>query len=261
MKKILKNNYEDSGKFTWQELDCFYRAFANAIKGYGEIKREMFLLFVSFMHVYCMEAKYDFLIFNRNHPMFEFYKKNLQEAFGIYISEEQILRKEYSKSCLMKMIKKEIDEGNTLIVPGNLYKLYYSNAYNEWDDCHFFVVNGYDFEKKILYIVDNVQLELGSSTKYENFVVKIDDISECLLSYSDKFDDEKKIYFWSLRCEKSVAFEEVIVNSFKTFRYLLKDFVEEKMCLTTPETIVLYDIISSSFALNMREEVVRINLQ
>ena len=161
----------------------------------------------------------------------------------------------------MKMIKKEIDEGNTLIVPGNLYKLYYSNAYNEWDDCHFFVVNGYDFEKKILYIVDNVQLELGSSTKYENFVVKIDDISECLLSYSDKFDDEKKIYFWSLRCEKSVAFEEVIVNSFKTFRYLLKDFVEEKMCLTTPETIVLYDIISSSFALNMREEVVRINLR
>lgn len=65
--------------------------------------------------------------------------------------------KHIHKNNFSKNIQNYINKGYVTVLDGNLISLFYSEQYMEKDWPHCFIITGYDTDKKLYYVIDDIQ--------------------------------------------------------------------------------------------------------
>lgn len=195
--RIVSNN----DKYNPRQLTCFHKPWAIL---YGSIREEYFELYL-LTSVFYENYAYGnyFPLFgsseNLNSNYYRFAKEILEPRFAvnvgriIYSNKEEFVRNIAEKSTA----------GERILVPADLIELPYYEDYKINHHIHFFVIKGFDLEKEIFYVLDNMQIDGGSDGIYKNFAITFDRMyrmaAACFGSY---LASEPMPYFWTLRSLK-----------------------------------------------------------
>lgn len=225
--KVNNNIQSLDISYLWQELNCCSRPVATSFYAYNHDFLDLYLFWESFLHIYYL----DFLPENIYNNFVGFYRKNLSEIFGISLQLKYYDLK--NKDYFHELLIANIENNNIPIIPIDMYMMPYSPDYKKDHHIHFIIMKGYDLERSVYYVLDNMQLENGS-TKYENFKILFDDIYEmykCFCEYYlnnntgclfllNKFSDSRNYY------QKSLEFFQHIVRNTN----IVAKCIEMKVC-------------------------------
>src|SRR5574344_1788086 len=168
-KSIIKNAIvNDYDEYSCSELNCIYRPFAIALNSFNKGTFEIFLMLITFIHGYTLDSSFKCTPYSKDHPVFDLYDKYLKKIFLVDIRIEEF----FDENELHSKLINNIAYGNLVIIPEDIYELYYSPAFRQTNDSHFFIVKGYDLDRKIYYILDNLHNDAGVSTSFSDFAVE-----------------------------------------------------------------------------------------
>lgn len=238
--------YSDN-TYTWQELNCFYRPFAISM---GKERYNMFLLLVS-LYMTHNDVENGKILFNRLHPSLLYFEKELESVMNAKITVEEYS----SEKDMYRKVEKALPEQYAVIVPYDLFLLPYSRNYMEQHHRHYIPVKGFDSDKGIFYILDNMQNNLGESTLYTDFMMQYRQMYIGADSFHRIYDVmcTSKPYFWKIKCIGDDA--DVKVNVGKYLVKVLEGFVNGNI---TPY-YVEWEMLSKPLAGNMLDMVEQIN--
>ena len=183
--------------YEWSELNCFYRAFAISLSSLNEKAYDLFLIYISAYVSYIINGERS-LSFNANDSVLKYYNSELKDIFGTDIKKNDFT----SYKSMKKKIFNTLINNEVVIVPSDLYFLPYSKTYLELHKRHYLIVKGFNERKNLLYVLDNMQNELGASTIYSDFMIKTDEVYEMCSSFKNNFDNiSTKKYYWSAKLD------------------------------------------------------------
>ena len=195
--KIVSNN----DKYNPRQLTCFHKPWAIL---YGSIREEYFDLYL-LTSVFYENYAYGnyFPLFgsseNLNENYYRFAKEILEPRFKVNVGRITYKNKEE----FVMNIAEKLAAGERILVPADLIELPYYEDYKLNHHIHFFVIKGFDIEKEIFYVLDNMQIDGGSDGIYKNFAITFDCMycmaETCFNSY---FATESIPYFWTLESLK-----------------------------------------------------------
>lgn len=223
--------YKD--KYTWQELHCLYRPLALAYNCICDGYFDLFLLVLSYYHTYMIDDIFKSEIFNKRHPVFAFANDILAKAFGV-----EIVRDEFSDLESMNLLMaNRLKQGNIILFPEDIYDIYYSPAYKEMHDAHYVIVKGYNIEKEVYYILDNLHIKEGKSIEFVDFTIKFNDLYTTCKTFRDTYDKKsEKMYFWTLKkCNGSIK------EIFNVYRLALTNRLYDRVRYSYIETEFLQE--------------------
>ncbi|WP_064590430.1 hypothetical protein [Streptobacillus moniliformis] len=128
------------------------------------------------------------------------------------------------------IIEKFIELGFPVVIPVNLRNIYYSHYYLEEDWEHPFIIKGYDKNKKIFYILDNVQLNSENELERE-FIIKYEILFDAYESYFNYIAKgiEKFILILEKNSNENIYISnEVYKNSFNFINENIKEIFSHK---------------------------------
>ena len=166
-KNILHNVTSNNDTYCWKDLTCTYRPWMTALKSFGEKYCDSFLLLVSYIAIYIDRCENKMIL-----DMVKYYTEYLQDYFGISIKEYKVT----NKFDMMKSIKTSIDNNMPVLIPCDLINLHYNPMYMLEHRYKCMVVKGYDFDRDLLYILDNIHIDYGSSTILTDFTCYVDEM-------------------------------------------------------------------------------------
>ncbi|MBD5135391.1 MAG: BtrH N-terminal domain-containing protein [Lachnospiraceae bacterium] len=190
--KNIRECSEDT--YTWQELNCFYRPFAISM---GRERYNMFLLLVS-LYMTHKNVENGKILFNRLHPALSYFDSELKNVLNAHIIVEEYS----SKKDMYRKVEAALSEQCAVIVPYDLYVMPYSRSYMEQHHRHYILIKGFDSDKGIFYILDNMQNNLGESTSYTDFMMQYRQMYIGADSFHRVYDVmcSSKPYFWKVKC-------------------------------------------------------------
>lgn len=97
-----------------------------------------------------------------------------------------------------------IDENSLILVPADIKNLIYYTEYKTKSHSHYFIVKGYNYNKKLFYILDNTHVDGGSSIVYKDFVIEFKKLYELNLLYCENFETNFGTYLWKLSKKNDV---------------------------------------------------------
>ena len=121
----------------------------------------------------------------------DFYTKTLKDIFGVSFKIEYV----QPNDDLNEEIMKNIDDKKIVVLPVDLYLLPYAADYKINHQQHYIILKGYDSERDLYYVLDNMQLESGA-TRYENFKMLYSEVDKLNSCYCDHFIGDGKKYFY-----------------------------------------------------------------
>lgn len=242
---ILNRIIENNDQYSWKDLTCTYRPWMVAFNYFGECYKEAFLLLVSFVEIYLDDIK-DKMILD-----FQlFYKKYLEKYFGICIKKNTYT----SLDDMVSKICKTIDDDMPILVPCDLYELHYNPMYKMEHRYKCMVVKGYDIERELIYILDNIHIDYGSSTKLTDFVCKIKEINSMNETFSKQMSYEK--CFFSLK-----RYSDNNITTYNTLGFLnciIKKIIKGEYKKVCYEKIILEMDTSEKKYTYIIEEIIKI---
>ncbi len=196
MYKILDNVVSvKNDPFSWEELNCFYRAFAVAFNAFNEKYFNRFLTLISYYIIWEIDDIRAFT-FNSDDIIIDIYNKELSALFGNKIE----LSKFHSMNSMVKEIQKKLNSEEVVILPGDLSEISYCNYYKEKHHGHYFIIKGYDDRKKVFYVLDNLQNDQGNSTSYTDFIIEYQVLYKACKTFKGYFDPAmSRNFFWSIK--------------------------------------------------------------
>jgi hypothetical protein len=164
MYNYLRNIDDTIESYPLDYLDCFERPSAIVLDSLLENGGSMYIMITKLLK--------SFYLFNEitQDDVSDLISKN----FGINCYNIPV------EDHLIASVIDCLNEGNPVLVPGNLKMLYYSEHYmiNDWR--HLFLIKGYDDERKIFKIVDSTQQPPRDDIiHYTDFFLKFEDL--CLM--------------------------------------------------------------------------------
>lgn len=206
---FLSEIKNDKDSYVWSELNCFYRTFAIVLKSKNESFYDLLLIYISAYVSYVVNGERN-LSFNAGDNILRFYNSELRNIFGAEIKKNDFSSLRNMKTKIMEsLIHNEV-----VIVPCDLYYLPYCKTYLDLHKRHYLIIKGFNKDKQIYYILDNMQNDLGSSTDYTDFMIKMCDVFTMCDSFKKNFDyNSMKKYFWSIDIKK-VQLQENIVKKY-----------------------------------------------
>lgn len=150
MKNKLSKIEDCFSCYSLDKVNCYERQIANSLEFYHENYGKIYLILNKIRDVYVM-------------PNANFRNINLSNILGIKISHESC---EFC-SLINKIINK-IDMNEIVLLEGDLKYLYYSDYFMHSSWPHLFLIEGYNTEKQLLFIYDNVHLG-GLDQMYGHF--------------------------------------------------------------------------------------------
>ena len=248
--KVIDTVVSNNDTFSWDELSCFWRAAKIAVRSYGPYYDEAFLMNLLFYQIYQVNGYFRSPYWrNRDEEYERFFNSVVGEQLKLNVSVNNDIN---SKEELLEHIVRSIDAGHPLVITGDLFTVFYANNYREIPHFHYFVIKGYDKEKEIVYILDNIQLDNGSSTIYKDFMMKLDDLYETMMYVkSNMIEETRQSLVWE--------YSKNAVGMLNPAKILL----EHAKLLNDIETGVkdIYYIESEVLHLSQGEEVAPIDLQ
>lgn len=195
--------------YSWKDLNCVYRPWSTVFKSFGEEYLEGILLLSTFFSIYTERKE------KREIPNFPaLYQTELQEFFGI--SMEKVCYT--SKHDMVSAIKNAIDKGCPVILPVDLYELSYNPMYLKEHRFKYMIIKGYDLEREIFHILDNIHIDYGSATILTDFTSRFDEMYNMNRSYYEYFhalQDCKAQHLFYLNGENKKK-----VNAYQTLIFL-----------------------------------------
>lgn len=240
--KIVPNN----DKYNPRQLTCFHKPWAIL---YGSIREEYFDLYL-LTSVFYENYAYGnyFPLFgsseNLNENYYRFAKEILEPRFGVNV--EKIPYK--NKEEFVMNIAEKLTAGERILVPADLIELPYYEDYKLNHHIHFFVIKGFDIEKEIFYVLDNMQIDGGSDGIYKNFAIPFDCMycmaETCFDSY---FASESIPYFWTLKSLKKEEEEGYTVSeALKNHKEELEQAGIHTELLSYPEEYIITNQVSGA---------------
>lgn len=170
--------FEDENKYLIEQVDCVERPLFVAIKSYNEYYAHLYLMFLKLSQSYYLGNTYKShnYSFARSRYILE---KELDFKFG-YINSKN----------LIEGIEKEINKNNPVLVLVNLKDIYYSNFFKKKDWIHLFLIRGYDKDKKLFYIMDNIHRTGDNDKILYDFVIQYDTLTAAYNSYCNNINND-----------------------------------------------------------------------
>lgn len=227
MKKYIINlhPYTDN-TYSWQELNCLIRPFAMALNdGSGDenirsVYHNMFLMLVSLFMTHC-DMGGARIRYNGLHPMFFHLQNEIKDILCLDFDTVEYS----SERKFHKKMQESIGSGYTVVVPCDLYMLPYSKNYMEQHHNHYVIVKGFDAQKEIYYVLDNMHVEQGQSTQYLDFMIPYNVLYNMAYFFHKYYDmgSISTAYFWKLCCKGDII--DTIINVKKHLIDLLTRFI------------------------------------
>ncbi len=192
MKKII--SIKNSVDYAFDRITCFERPIINILNQQNSYLGNCFILLSK---------------------IYSFYFCNMQEETKSQVLKltENILNvkvENYSKKNLnFKKINKSIDNKNFFILGINLKEIFYSGYFKEDDWPHWLLINGYDDEKGIYYILDDVQYRNQSNT-YSEFCLPKNLLKKARNSYIAQYG--RKWSAFNLINTKNTKIQDALLN-------------------------------------------------
>ena len=182
-----------------RQITCFNKPWAIAYKSIEEEYFDLYLFEATYYELFMINNyfKWEDFFGNLDDNYYNFSKEVMESKFGVSI--ERIPFDANNEEEFHYNMQKAISSGSRVIVPGDLKGLVYYPEYKIKSHIHFFMVKGYDAERKAYFIVDNVHVDNGANPKYKDFAIKYSDLFEIIqLCFENFFRNKSKAYFWSL---------------------------------------------------------------
>ncbi|MCX8130080.1 MAG: amino acid adenylation domain-containing protein [Clostridia bacterium] len=199
--KIISSITENTDSYTMKELSCFYKPWAILYASYKPEYFDLFLFYTSYYSTFMAEGWFTDI----NDPdaaFIDFGNKLLREKFGLYIETVEFNGEE----DFHKNIKEEIDKGTRILIPGDQFYINYYEDYRKKHHGHYFIIKGYDAEREIYYILDNMHVRGGTSITYENFTMDFSKMYEVGWNFFTYLVQKgQKPSFWALRQLKNTG--------------------------------------------------------
>lgn len=241
--KIVSNN----DKYNPRQLTCFHKPWAIL---YGSIKEEYFDLYL-LTSVFYENYSYGsyFSLFgsseNLNENYYRFAKEILEPRFKVNIARIQYNDQEE----FINKIAEKLVAGERILVPADLIELPYYEDYKLNHHIHFFVIKGFDIEKEIFYVLDNMQIDGGSDGIYKNFAIPFDRMYRMAETCFDSYLASESVpYFWTLKSLKKEEEEGYTVSeALKDHKEELENAAIHTELLSYPEEDILSDQVAGAW--------------
>ncbi|WP_185601859.1 non-ribosomal peptide synthetase [Paenibacillus sp. 598K] len=196
--RVLSAVTANKDAFTWEEINCFTKPMAILFEALSPSSYELFLFHVQFALTFFPDGWRQDLFERSAEPhsdFFEMYGKLLQGLFDIAIERRSFVSVSEMSACLTQAI----DNGHPVLIPGDLYGLFYSHHYMSEPHTHYFIVKGYDAKRGLVYLLDNMHTEEGTRPLYTDFVIRLGDLYEMSRYYADNWCGAgTKPHLWEL---------------------------------------------------------------
>lgn len=239
-KKSVRNkiNIKDfSYEFDWLQLDCFHRPLSIIFESFGTNLGYSILLFASYANthfIYEYEKVLGGNYFEVSNVLLEFYNNHLKERIGIDVREVGFQTPEEFYSRMIS----EIDQGRPILIPIDLYEIFYSKHYKDEHHIHYMIVKGYDEDKQLFYIQDNEHINGGDTTHYKSFIMRFCDLYNANQSYLKIYINNNKEGFFLSFGNKQIK-EYGIKHAFMDFSEIIKDAEDKHLNIIYLESQVI----------------------
>ncbi|MCX7922502.1 MAG: BtrH N-terminal domain-containing protein [Clostridia bacterium] len=197
--KVIDGFVENTDNYTWDETNCFFKSIAIDYESFSSGYFDLFMFYSTFYYTFRAEGCYEDSIgigMGKFYNSFlDFHNRIMEDRFGMVFKTVEF----ETEDEMHEKIKIEVDNEARVLVPGDVMGLYYNMMYREVPHDHYFIIKGYNTEKKIYYIMDNMHIDNGGSVKYKDFMVKFSDLYEMRELHLKNFTpDATKPFFWSV---------------------------------------------------------------
>ncbi|HAU88277.1 MAG TPA: hypothetical protein DCW90_23215 [Lachnospiraceae bacterium] len=249
---ILSDLKKNSDHYEWKELNCFYKPLAIIFAYFNEEYFNQFLMMLSMHILYDIHGGFQYVSVERENIYDEFFKhynKYMKDDFRIEAREWR----ETEKERLGYRIVEELKKGHPVLVPVDLYEIYYDDKYMREHASHYIIVKGCDLKRNVFYILDTLQVENGEKAQYVDFKMQMSLLLKAAV----------KNIFWSFAQEQSDSRNDIDQIIFSTLDRVLKEknaYIDSEIFELKPEMhrkintneyatkcnmrIVYYDIIT-----------------
>ena len=234
-KKIVPND----DNYSPRELTCFHKPWAIL---YGSIKKEYFNLYLltsifyeNFDYNYYFKW-YDFNG-NFNNNYYKFVKEILEPRFGVKVNKNVYK----SQNEFIKNICSNLENDHRILVPVDLIELPYYEEYKVRNHVHFLIIKGFDIDKEVFYVLDNMQIDGGIDGVYKNFALTFDcvyKIAEAI--FNSILKKEEFPYYWDMEYITENKYTYNYEEALKIHREEWLMAKENKGILSYPETDIIH---------------------
>ncbi|WP_027338555.1 BtrH N-terminal domain-containing protein [Halonatronum saccharophilum] len=241
--KLIDDIISNTDNYTFKELNCFYKPFAIILASFHKTYYDIFLFYLYIFLIFKPNLWLEYEStkdYNENHMLF--YKKILEDKLNL-----TMVKIDYNnENQFHERIKESLNQNNPIFMPMDLMGLYYNKMYMEEPHRHYTIIKGYDREKKIYYILDNMHIDSGANTIYKDFMITFDQIYQMNKLFFKNSEDEKidYNYFWGIKkFNDNLSFPTITVYEvLEDYLAMLKDINNEKIILDFAEKNAIDDI-------------------
>lgn len=209
-------------KFSWTELNCTLRPMANILKCFSADYFTYFLLIESYLSIYCYKNSQGI----ERHYIDEHYSHYFKTLFGIDINKIAFT----NKIEFINNVKCSIDASCPILVSVDLKELQYYEMYKVQHHDKNFTIYGYDLEKELFYILDNLHTKCVDDTILSPFVITFDEMYRMVVSYNEFYAKEKTPFYYEF-----VRKSKVLCSMNDTMSVLYKVLAQDDICFVYPE--------------------------
>lgn len=210
--EILIDIVDTIKKYPLDMVNCYDRPLSIVLNKDNKKIGNFYLMFTMLFKSYYHEIA--------NNSYEQFYFKILDDILKIKFLNKKITDE------LNKQIIEHLYLGYLVLVPCNLYELYYSKHYKKNNWSHLLIINGYDEDTKLYNILDSEQQTyLNDEVKYYSFKMKKEDLTK-IVRANNYFEKEQYIYFFEINYK-----ENSYINLLIKFIEIFIEDLENNKCI------------------------------
>lgn len=203
--RVIDGIRENKDNFNWDEMNCYFKPILIILDAYGNNFYDAGLLLFSFYNIYQINNYFnDFTPIKREENFFNFYNDILNNIMGVEL-KKRTFDNLPPQDGFEKVITDNIDNNIAMVISGDLKELYYSSNYLKQSHPHYFIIKGYDKERRLFYTIDNIQIDRGSDAVYKEFFIPFDLLYKMTKAYKQNillFENEAYMIEYHIK-EKS----------------------------------------------------------
>lgn len=212
----LKPNIEDD--YSWHEVNCFFRAWSIVLQSYhhsyyNNFLQAMFLNWTFFPESIALSEHDDYMLDSNDEVLTPLFQVRAEK---VYYSNEHDFHAQ---------IHAGVQEKHRLIIPGDIFNIYYNASYHTKHNEHFFIIKGCDEQNQRYYILDNLHLKNGASTIYEDFLIPWDILYQSNQLFFSHFQSTSAPYFWSIQ-PTSLVHSDNTKQVFEANLHILNKYID-----------------------------------